>query len=985
MEINSTLSLFDIEQGGGLIFIDQLDKAVNDSEVLALVEAKKYKADAVYFRRFQHHSYSAPQIYIYQRDFSDEELIDVHTKLWSSGIVPLFYIVTDTQVKIFNCTKSIKKYKRSLVSKPLKVFSLIGDIQEKLEYEKYSTKLFDNGTFWEINDKIIDAKEGPYSKLLNGLLNAKKDLETKQLPIQSTTINKLLIIGILVRYLEEKEDGNGVKLLQISRDLYRKFPDCEQFTDILRTGALLLFLDELDDKFNGKIFDLSEEEKAELENANLAYIAAIFDGNIDGKQYVLWELYAFNYLPIELISGIYEAFLKKKKGVVYTPPYLVNALIDECMPLYKAEEYFENEEFKILDPACGSGIFLVAALKRMIQWKAILNYKEKGIVIYPDIQTIQRITRNNIFGIDIEEGATLISIFSLCIALCDKLSPMEIWDNLRFDENLAKNNIRTNDFFIIYNEIKEKKYDLVIGNPPFNPPDGFNNKSYLKHIKSEHKIEPSHPLNDDNIGLFFLDKTINLRKKGGKLCFILPASAWLYNNNSIGYRSYFMEQFRVSKIIDFTHLSDRLFHGRASVAVCATLVTDMPKEMPNELLHIVVKRSKVAEERFSFEIDHYDFHKINYQKVINNPLVWKANLLGGKRLLRLLEYLGNLRSLEDYLEDKKENNDWDYGEGYIIGHKGNLTTTEITANGRTRRFYDNIDWITNKPTIDTNSFKETGEFETYTEIETLFEWPRKRKKAIFQNPHILIKANLGKKQIPMIFSDKYLCFKDKIIGIHAPSSDRENLKKVFEGLRNNMDLYRFNSICRSGQAGISMSSQVLLKKDIMSFPFSENKEDLELGFSENIIKDDVLNYYINSNQVSGNSPLNHDVKEQNLEEFGKVFCDILNPIYAQKGSKWFVQGYQIEKTGIVYIFCYGKPKKNILPSIFEGGLDDIERLLHNKTQRNVRINRVLREYLHIDGYDVLIFIKPKNLRYWLKSIALRDADETFADLKRNGF
>jgi len=319
MEINSTLSLFDIEQGGGLIFIDQLDKAVNDSEVLALVEAKKYKADAVYFRRFQHHSYSAPQIYIYQRDFSDEELIDVHTKLWSSGIVPLFYIVTDTQVKIFNCTKSIKKYKRSLVSKPLKVFSLIGDIQEKLEYEKYSTKLFDNGTFWEINDKIIDAKEGPYSKLLNGLLNAKKDLETKQLPIQSTTINKLLIIGILVRYLEEKEDGNGVKLLQISRDLYRKFPDCEQFTDILRTGALLLFLDELDDKFNGKIFDLSEEEKAELENANLAYIAAIFDGNIDGKQYVLWELYAFNYLPIELISGIYEAFLKKKeRSSIYT-------------------------------------------------------------------------------------------------------------------------------------------------------------------------------------------------------------------------------------------------------------------------------------------------------------------------------------------------------------------------------------------------------------------------------------------------------------------------------------------------------------------------------------------------------------------------------------------------------------------------------------------------------------------------------------------
>lgn len=985
MGINSVLSKFKTEQGSGLVFVSQPQNAANDSEILALSEAKKYKADAVYFRRFQHSSFSTPQVYIYQKDFSDEDLLEVHTKLWSSSVVPLFYVVTDTKIKIFNCAKSVKKYKRGLVSKPLKVFSHIGNIQEKLEEEQYSFKLFDNGTFWEMHDKIIDVKEGPYNKLLKGLLNAKKDLESRELSITSTTINKLLIIGILVRYLEEKEDDNGVKLLQISRDLYKKFPNCNQFTDVLRKGFFLPFLEELDSKFNGKIFDLTSKEKNELVDANLEYIAAIFDAKIEGQQFVLWELYAFNHLPIELISGIYEAFLKKKKGVVYTPPHLVNALIDECMPLDKAVEYFKNEEFKVLDPACGSGIFLVAALKRMVQWKAILHYKSRGTVSYPDIQTIQRITRNNIFGIDIEDGATLISIFSLCIALCDKLSPMEIWNDLRFDERLVKNNIRTGNFFCIYNEIKEDKYDLVIGNPPFNPSGDFNNKSYIRYIKNEWNVEPSHPLNDDNLGLFFLDKAVNLRRANGRLCFILPAGAWLYNNNSTSYRSYFFNKFHVSKIIDFTHLSDKLFHGRASIAVCATIVTNSLDDLaPKELLHIVVKRSKVAEERFYFELDHYDFQKVNYQLAIDNPLVWKANILGGQRLLKLLDYLSNLQNLGEFL-DKKKMDGWVFGEGYIIGHAGNLTKTEISSNGRIRKFHDNIDWITGKESINTDSFKEDGKYESYIEEETLFEWPRKKTKAIFKNPHILIKKNLGKTQIPMILSNEYLCFKHRIVGIHAPQDQYSELQKLFDSLFQNDELNRFYSISTSSEAGISLSPSVLRKEDIMNFPFPENIEDVDLSYNEQIIKNDVLKFYLNSNRSSENSPLNQLVGEQDLKEYGETFCKTLNPIYAQKKSKWFVKDYQIEQAGVVFIFCYGQPKKNVLPSIFEDGFEGIEKLLYNKTKRNTRINRVLREYLHIDGYDVLIFIKPKQLRYWLQSIALRDADETFADLKRNGF
>ena len=962
-----------METGKGLVWVSEPTQAINDAETLALVEARKFKADAVYFRRFENENRSVPQVYIYENDFLGEDLKEIHTNLWSSGAVPFFYIVTETEVKIFNCTKSVKAKKGRFYSEPFRVFSLVGEIQSQLEYEKFSAKLFDNGTFWEEHAEILDVANSPYQRLLESLLLAKKKLKGRYPLLSPIAINKLVVIGILVRYLEEKEDENGTKLLKIGRDLYEKFPDCTRFTDILRMGHIIPFLAEMDQKFNGKLFDLKDTEKRELADTNLDLAAAIFNANInvETEQYILWEIYAFNHLPIELISGIYEAFLKEedndsKKGVVYTPPYLVNALIDECMPLNKAEEFFKNEDFKVLDPACGSGIFLVAALKRMVQWWTILHHKATGKVAYPDIETIQRIIKSNIFGADIEEGATLISIFSLCIALCDKLSPMQIWHDLRF-EDLSKNNIHTADFFSIYNSLNQQEFDLVIGNPPFNTSTEFTNKSYLKYVKDNYHIEPSHPLNDDNLALFFWDRAVHLRKKGGKICFILPSSAWLYNNNSIEYRQHFLHEFQVSKIIDFTHLSDKLFHGRTSVAVCATIATDLQEELPKDFLHVVIRRSKVAEERFYFEIDHYDFHKVNYKIALENSFVWKANLLGGVRLLRVVNYLGNLRNLGEYLEEKKEDN-WVCAEGYIIGNGDKPA-----------------EWITGKSTVDTGSFKESGIGKIYTENSKVFYRVVEENKKVFQPPHILIKENLGKERIPMVFSEEYLCFKHEIIGIHSKQEDVKELKGLHQNLIKYASTHRFFLLSTSSRAGISRSTSTLLKNDIMNLPYPKNPDDLQLGYSEEIVQNDVLKYYIKANASSENSPLNVPVSAEALQEYGAVFCNILNPIYEQNGQKWFVQDFYKGDNSIAYAFCYGKPASNILPNIFDGGLLGIERLLLNKTQRNIRIYRVLREYLHLDGYDVLILIKPKSLRYWLQSIALRDADETFSDLKRTGF
>ena len=93
----------------------------------------------------------------------------------------------------------------------------------------------------------------------------------------------------------------------------------------------------------------------------------------------IWRYYDFNLLPIEFISRLYERFVtsvtgkQKSTGAYYTPPHLARLLIDELLPFNKSIDF---ENFKILDPSCGSGIFLVLAYKRLITLWMLKKHKQ---------------------------------------------------------------------------------------------------------------------------------------------------------------------------------------------------------------------------------------------------------------------------------------------------------------------------------------------------------------------------------------------------------------------------------------------------------------------------------------------------------------------------------------------------------------------------------------------------------------------------------
>ncbi|MFV1976614.1 MAG: Eco57I restriction-modification methylase domain-containing protein, partial [Candidatus Scalindua sp.] len=462
----------------GLLFTKKDYKNIPFNERLLLQKARYLKASAVYFRRFEGKNNSIPQIFIYDNSsnrLDENDLADIHKKIWSGGIVPLYYVFDKTQLKVFDSRKPVQYSRNKIFVKPIDEISIVSKAHQ--EYIKYSAEFFRNGTFWEQdeNRKHFLANYSANNKLIEGLRKIRESFKTDG-KLQSIT-NKLLVLSILVKYLEERKDEQGNHVFPQGH-LLRHY-GVDSFCEVIRKGKLIKLFNDLSRHFNGKIFELTKQEKQDAGKLDLKMLADFLDANIEKQQYVLWRLYAFDYLPVELISRIYEEFIPQRRDVVYTPIHLVNFMVDECMPIEEPKT-----DFKVIDVSCGSGIFLVSVFKRLVQWWQKQGFDKKGIVPTPDIDTLKSILKDSVYGVDIEPEAVQLSIFSLSIALCDMLDPVQIWEELQF-EDLSENNIIEDNFFNYLRTAPNDNFDLVIGNPPFNEygTDEFN------ELLSDYKVE----------------------------------------------------------------------------------------------------------------------------------------------------------------------------------------------------------------------------------------------------------------------------------------------------------------------------------------------------------------------------------------------------------------------------------------------------------------------------------------------------------------
>lgn len=873
-----------------IVFTSELQNSNKDLtpfQILELEKALLFKADAVFFRYFEDNRPPLPQVYIYDNSSNrlNNDYTQIHKELWSSCHIPTFIVIENTKIKFFDSRKPVLiNSDGSIYTKEIALIDLDDIAEYASVLEKYNAEKFKNGSFWESDEAHHNYLYGKtaYNNLIDKLKELRKGYKRSS-KISAQLFDYVIIITTLIKFLEENGiDSNGDNL---ASEFFQESVQCNSFIEILEQNKLVEILDKLSVKFNGGIFNLSNEDKNALKGANLSQIITFFDTKIDSKnQLVLWDLYSFKHIPVELISNIYEEFLPTEdKGSVYTPHYLVNFLIDECLPIPTINNSVSYNR-KTIDVSCGSGIFLVNCFKRLVEiYKINEYYRTNSLPKKLGIAKLQKILIDNVFGVDINKNAVELTKFSLQLALCQMLSPKQIWTELTF-QDLGEKNIIQSDFFdFITNEEIDKNFDLVIGNPPFNPPpkqDGteYKNSEYFNEVIEKHKIKP-YSIKDSNVALLFLQlSTKLLKQKSGLLCLIQPALPLLHKKANEVFRQELFSNHNVLQVIDFT-THRRILFPSATIPTCVIFIENSTKKN-DEITHVVIRRTNPSKERLYFEIDTYDIHSVKRENASSN-YPWKSNLFGGYRLFNLVDRI-------------------------ISGNRYETVENHISK--------DEAQSITNY------SLLKIVEEETFPAF---------------------VKSNSLRK-----YFDKYYSF---LVAYIAGTSTRQGIDRPYDILKSDflkLPIINENTLTKA---------DIILANDIADYKISEFGRGEKADTNKEI-------------QIKTNNKL-----PNSLIEYSNIYLEAINSVYDVNNKKFNLKTFY--NTSACFIMHYEYSNSDSTVEIIKNKDFDLSTLIGDK-KLSINIKRISL----IFSQNQIFIIKPKQLRYWLKSVALLDVDTTIADI-----
>ncbi|MDR3267091.1 MAG: hypothetical protein LBT24_05935, partial [Tannerella sp.] len=340
------------QENSSVFLVEQLEKHITAGDIspyiiIALDKAKLYKADAVYFRFFDDGRPPLPQIYLYDNILNKrtkEDYAEIHRAIWSGCEIPVYMVIDKNEIKVFDSRKPVDIVGDGIKSEPIDTIDLK---QQNEALKKYRAQLFDNGAFWETDsaNKHFLNKTVAAERLIQGLREVRRRFNQQ---IEHTELaDRLLIMCILIKYLEE--NGTDPKSNRnLAHEFFYRHTGFNTLTEILYYNKLSELLTALSVHFNGGIFQMTdrkdnkEDWTAEIKSLNLQSLSVFFDAG-SSENLFGWREYSFEHIPIELISNLYEEFLPKENkkgkdtdtpanGAVYTPAFLVNLLIDECLP-----------------------------------------------------------------------------------------------------------------------------------------------------------------------------------------------------------------------------------------------------------------------------------------------------------------------------------------------------------------------------------------------------------------------------------------------------------------------------------------------------------------------------------------------------------------------------------------------------------------------------------------------------------------------------
>lgn len=397
--------------------------------------------------------------------------------------------------------------------------------------------------------------------------------------------------------------------------------------------------------FNGSMFEDDIREEHRLVRAAHFEVVRRFLAGDDitkghGQRSLGFWAYDFKFIPVETISSIYETFLEKEDekgkhiaGAFYTPRLLAEMALDvgleRISPLY-------SERRRFLDPACGSGIFLVLLFSRMAaEWRA-----EQKVDPSPQVRAEALLSRlDALCGVDKNPTACRIACFSLYLAFLDQFDPpgvraYRLHTGKKLPNLLQLKGTKRPEHPVVleadFLEVAARwsgQFDLVIGNPPWS---GRGTKQLAQE---------------------FMEKTPALLTTTGRACLLLPSKVFL--NQTDVFQLHWLRTVTLEKVIllaDYRHI---LFKEARCPCSIVLFVPDKPEETTHEIEYLTPKVSGADLRDGVISFSPRDRKWIPLRFVLaaaeqkSAGVAWKSYLWGTPRDLKFLSYLFSFPRLHE--------------------------------------------------------------------------------------------------------------------------------------------------------------------------------------------------------------------------------------------------------------------------------------------------------------------------------------------------
>lgn len=583
------------------------------------------------------------------------EVLEAYRRTWSLSRPRCLFLAVGDGLQVYGLGEPpVDPRDESRTLTPLEVLDRAADVGEALA--GFHRDRIESGAAFEPLDAVGLSTRAD-EQLLRDVEGATEALIGDGL--RRETAHALIERAILVRYLEDRGvlTESYFEKVAARRAAWTRYlhspqvaPDFGRDSLFIRCLADPAFTNELFAQlavdFNGDLFVPEPHEHLEVEGRHLARLQSLLQGaHGAAQQQLFFWAYDFSVVPTSLVSTMYELFYHQDAdgeptSTYYTPPQLVEFVLGEVLT-----EAVLDENPQVCDPACGSGVFLVEALRRIVRHEMV---RAGGSL---SSERLTELLLERVRGVEIDAAAVRLAAFSLYVAFLNYQTPRDIQKAgplppliARGDDPPFSTPLRVGDAFAVSGTAS---FGVVVGNPPWTEP-----RKGPRNTAEEWATRRGVAFGDKNPSQLFLWLALDLLADNGVAALLVGANA-LFNSRTTAreFRRQWLAAARLEHVAQFAEVRKDYFKGAS--APFALMRFRKPDGRPDGPVIYETARSPRVQ-RGSLAYARLDRRIVLQESLRDHDFLWKTYMAGGHNDEALVFRLADYGRMEDLIDPAAE-------------------------------------------------------------------------------------------------------------------------------------------------------------------------------------------------------------------------------------------------------------------------------------------------------------------------------------------